>query len=120
MEFIAFRKADLNITAIHNDTLQASFQLIDDSDEPVNLSNYTFSKCQLKENELSNSVLTLFSTGTTSNVDLSQLELGIITLNHPLLNIPAGIYQYDIELRDASTIETIAGGLFIILSDITN
>lgn len=122
MDFIAYRKADLNITAIQNDTLQASFQLIDDDCNPVNLSNYNFAKCQIKESELGSALMTLYSTGNTGStfIDITQLSLGIVTLKSPILAVSAGGYQFDVELRNSTTIETIAGGLFTIIPDITH
>lgn len=117
MEYIAYRKADLDLSVISNDTLNASFQLIDETDQPVNLASYTGASMMVKSDEYSLPILTL--TSSNNSIDLSQLALGIIKLYSPILSLNAGQYLYDVELRNNNTIETIAGGYFNVSFDIT-
>lgn len=109
----------LDLTAIENDTLNFSFQVLDDNSNPVNFSGYTSAKLTVKSNELTSELISFSSTGSTYLIDISARNIGSFTVKCNSLAIPSSTYQYDFEVKNASQRITVMTGKFIVRSNIT-
>ncbi|MFN7654904.1 MAG: hypothetical protein ACK5PC_16805 [Cyclobacteriaceae bacterium] len=121
INIVTYRTAELNFEAIKNDSINLPVQFLDeDTNLPVDLSTYTSAKLQIKESELNSNLLFEFtSTGATNQLLINQLNIGIITLKCPSLNLNGQVYVYDLQLKNNTDVETIAKGQFTIIGDIT-
>ena len=109
---------NLNLSARRNDTFTTTL-LVKESSVAVDLSEYTAAKMQLKENENADAAVTFTNTGSTYNINLSNLATGYVTVSASTLNIVSGSYLYDLELRNTTKTQTVVYGKFHVINDIT-
>jgi hypothetical protein len=112
--------ATKDITVKKGDQLYRNWQITLDG-IAQDLSNYNYAVLQVRETELSDSVLTIYSSGTTYNkIDISNLEAGQIIITCPVSSsISPSTYYYDLELRNTNNniCETIVSGRFSVVAD---
>lgn len=99
------------------DTFYFDFQVLDQDDNAVDLSDYTSAKMQVKKNENATSVLTLTSSGGT--IDISNLDSGQIVLSASTSSVVANTYYYDLELSNTNFIQTVMSGKMFVDNDYT-
>lgn len=112
------RCADVQFNLVRGDTLYFNFQVQDSAGNGVDLSAYDFAKMQLRENEYSEPVLTLTSTGGT--IDISNISAGQIIINTQTNTVDSTNYYYDFELSNDEIIETVMTGKVIFKNDYTS
>lgn len=110
-------KVDLDITCMRRDTFSLDMDWTDSSSTPIDLTQYTF-KSQVRQSQTSSTALLTFS-----DSDFTKDASGNLTMTKAAsdMDIAAGNYYYDIQATKTSdsTVQTWAGGLFIIQQDIT-
>jgi hypothetical protein len=112
------RCADVQFSIVRGDTFYYNLQVQDQDLNGIDLSEYTSAKMQVRENEYSNPVLTLSSSGNT--IDISNLVAGQIILNAQTSSIiNANHYYYDLQLSNNTKVETVMKGKFIVIQDVT-
>jgi len=109
---------NLNLQARRNDTFTTTIT-VKENGSVVDLSSYTSAKMQLKETELSDSVATFANTGTSYNINISNLSIGEIAVSASTLQVLPNTYIYDLELRNSTQTETIVYGKFYVVDDVT-
>ena len=103
-----------NIIIDQGSTFATSINLADDSDNPLDLTNFTAAAQMRKHYTSSNS--TSFTVTTGGNTGILTLALSANTT----ANIVAGRYMYDVELTDASNnIARVVEGIVTINPNIT-
>lgn len=110
-------KETLNITCMKNDTFVLDMDWRDSSDNPIDLTAYTF-KAQVKRAKGSaESILTF------ADSDFTKDASGNLTMSKAAsdMNLEAGVYYYDMQTTKIadSTVSTWLGGTFTIQSDVT-
>jgi hypothetical protein len=112
------RCADVQFSIVRGDTFYYNLQVQDQGGNGVDLSTYTSAKMQVRENEYSDPVLTLSSSGGT--IDISNIGAGQIILNSPTESVTnANHYYFDLQLSNNNIIETVMSGKFIFKQDVT-
>ncbi len=110
-------KEELNITCMRNDTFKLNMNWVDSSSNPINLTQYTF-KCEVKTSSVAPTAVLTFN-----DVDFIRDDSGNLLMEKAAgaMDISAGNYYYDIQAKKTSdsTVQTWAGGLFIVQQDIT-
>lgn len=87
----------------------------------VDLSEFTFARMQIRENELSTTSLIEFSsTGLTNTINLSNKANGQLIISGDISSLPVNEYRYDIELSNSELIRTIGQGRLIISNQISS
>jgi len=120
MDIFINHTATLDLTAIRNDSLDYTFELLDEENNAVNFSAYTGAKMSLKTDEYSTAVVTFTSTGATYQIDMSQKADGKIrVVANNTTAISTGVYLYDLELYSTTIRETIVQGKITVVPDIT-
>jgi len=110
-------KETLNITCMKNDTFTLDMDWRDASDNPIDLTAYTF-KAQVKKSKGSSESILTFA-----DSDFTKDASGNLTMSKSadLMDIEAGVYYYDMQTTKISdsTISTWLGGRFTIQEDVT-
>ena len=110
-------KVSLDITCMRKDTFSLDMDWTDSNTNPIDLTAYTF-KSQVRQTETSSTALLTFS-----DSDFTKDASGNLTMTKAAsdMDIAAGNYYYDIQATKTSdsTVQTWAGGLFIVQQDIT-
>jgi D-Tyr-tRNAtyr deacylase len=110
-------KETLNITCMKNDSFVLDMDWKDASDNPIDLTAYTF-KAQVKRAKGSNdSILTFLDSDFTKDAS-GNLTM---TKSSAEMDLEAGVYYYDMQTTKTSdgTVSTWLGGTFTIQSDVT-
>ena len=110
-------KETLNITCMKNDTFNLDMDWKDASDNPIDLTAYTF-KAQVKRSQASDDSILTFE-----DSDFTKDASGNLTMTKSAaqMNLEAGVYYYDMQTTKISdgTISTWLGGRFTIQEDVT-
>ena len=110
-------KETLNITCMKNDSFVLDMDWKDASDNPIDLTAYTF-KAQVKRAKASNDSILTFS-----DSDFTKDASGNLTMTKSAaeMHIEAGVYYYDLQTTKTLTgaISTWLGGTFTIQEDVT-
>lgn len=110
-------KVSLDVTCMRRDTFSLDMDWTDSNTNPIDLTAYTF-KSQVKQLETSSTALITFD-----DSDFTKDADGNLTMSKSAsdMDISAGTYYYDIQATKTSdsTVETWAGGLFIVQQDVT-
>ena len=110
-------KETLNITCMKNDTFNLDMDWKDASDNPIDLTAYTF-KAQVKRAKGSNDSILTFA-----DSDFTKDASGNLTMTKSSaeMDLEAGVYYYDMQTTKIadSTVSTWLGGTFTIQSDVT-
>ena len=108
----------IDLEARKGDIFNFPFVVLDDLEQPVDLSLYTSAKMSIRTNENStNPVYSFTSTGGTINVD--GMGSGSFIVDCDELTIDAGSYLYDFEVRTSTRRLTVLSGKFIVTADVT-
>ena len=110
-------KETLNITCMKNDSFVLDMDWKDASDNPIDLTAYTF-KAQVKRAKGSNdSILTFLDSDFTKDAS-GNLTM---TKSSAEMDLEAGVYYYDMQTTKTAdgTVSTWLGGTFTIQSDVT-
>ena len=110
-------KETLNITCMKNDTFNLDMDWKDASENPIDLTAYTF-KAQVKRSKGSaDSILTF------DDSDFTKDASGNLTMtkSSAQMDLEAGVYFYDMQTTKTAdgTIATWLGGRFTIQEDVT-
>lgn len=101
-----------NLVIDQGSTFASSIDILDDNDEPVDLSNYT-ARGQIRKHYTSSNSVSFTTT-------LSNGSLVISLTANQTANIIAGRYVYDLELVDpANTVVRILEGIVTITPEVT-
>lgn len=101
-----------NLVIDQGSTFASSIDILDENDEPVNLTNYT-ARGQIRKHYTSNNSVSFTTT-------LSNGSLVISLTANQTANIVAGRYVYDLELVDpANTVVRILEGIVTITPEVT-
>ena len=101
-----------NLVIDQGSTFASSIDILDDNDEPVDLSNYT-ARGQIRKHYTSSNSVSFTTT-------LSNGSLVISLTANQTANIVAGRYVYDLELVDpANTVVRILEGIVTITPEVT-
>ena len=110
-------KETLNITCMKNDTFNLDMDWRDASDNPIDLTAYTF-KAQVKRSKASNDSILTFA-----DSDFTKDASGNLTMTKSSaeMDLEAGVYFYDMQTTKISdsSVATWLGGTFTIQSDVT-
>ena len=110
-------KETLNITCMKNDTFNLDMDWKDASDNPIDLTAYTF-KAQVKRSQASDDSILTFE-----DSDFTKDASGNLTMTKSAaeMNIEASVYYYDLQTTKTVTgaISTWLGGRFTIQEDVT-
>ena len=110
-------KETLNITCMKNDSFVLDMDWKDASDNPIDLTAYTF-KAQVKRAKASNDSILTFS-----DSDFTKDASGNLTMTKSAaeMDVEAGVYYYDLQTTKTLTgaISTWLGGTFTIQEDVT-
>ncbi len=108
----------LNITALRGDTFKEyPFEILINT-LPLDLTDAVI-KMDIKKDACSLPALTLTSVND-NGITITDDVNGRFKINEQIINIPAGNYQYDIQITLADlTVHTWVGGLFQIINTIT-
>ena len=110
-------KETLNITCMKNDTFNLDMDWKDASDNPIDLTAYTF-KAQVKRSQASDDSILTFE-----DSDFTKDASGNLTMSKSAaqMDLEAGVYYYDMQTTKISdgTISTWLGGRFTIQEDVT-
>jgi hypothetical protein len=110
----------IDLEAKRNDQFYFPFQVLDDNSSPVDYSVFTSAKLSLKQSENSTDALLSFtSTGATNTIDVSGKGQGNFIVQCDQLNIEAGTYLYDFEVRTSTKRVTPLSGKITVTQDIT-
>ena len=110
-------KETLNITCMKNDSFVLDMDWKDASDNPIDLTAYTF-KAQVKRAKGSNDSILTFA-----DSDFTKDASGNLTMTKSSaeMDLEAGVYYYDMQTTKTAdgTVSTWLGGTFTIQSDVT-
>ena len=110
-------KVSLDVTCMRKDTFSLDMDWTDSNTNPIDLTAYTF-KAQVRQTQTSASALLTFD-----DSDFTKDASGNLTMEKSAsdMSISAGNYFWDLQATKTSdsSVETWAGGLFIIQQDIT-
>ncbi len=120
------KTANVNFARKRGDSFYYGFQVsVLDKDtltkQPVDLSLYDVAKMKVRQYEYSPSLLEFTSTGDTNTIDISNSNVGIISISGAPLTLNVGHYLYDLELSSSASgiTETVIAGKFIIENETT-
>lgn len=100
------------------DSFATQFQVVDDDDQPVDITGHTFVMTVDPEPNPPNATNNLFQLSGT--IDVAASGLFSVAPSEANTNVALDVYYYDIEMTDpATTKRTIAKGKFTISGDIT-
>jgi hypothetical protein len=122
---VNFKRAYYPIEVTRHDSLNESWQIVDDeTEEPIDLSEFTAGKSQARLTEDSSTVVIEFhSSGSTAGpiflLDISQSSLGILRLAANIIDVEPLEYVYDVELTNSTDKKTATFGPFSVLPDVT-
>ena len=110
-------KETLNITCMKNDSFVLDMDWKDASDNPIDLTAYTF-KAQVKRAKGSNDSILTFEDGDFTKDASGNLTM---TKSSAEMDLEAGVYYYDMQTTKTAdgTVSTWLGGTFTIQSDVT-
>lgn len=108
----------LNIQALRGDTFKEyPFEILIDN-VALNLTSAVI-KMDIKKDACSLPTLTLTSV-SNNGITITDAVNGEFKINQQIISIPAGNYQYDIQITLANgTVNTWVGGLFQVINTIT-
>jgi hypothetical protein len=113
----------LNFETIKGDTFnEVPFEVLrridPDTTEPINLSGAVI-RMQLRKEPCAVAVLS-FTTVANAGLTITNGVNGLFKINEQIINIQAGRYYYDIEIRFSdNTVKTWVSGYFTVKNDIT-
>jgi len=108
----------LNIQALRGDTFKEyPFEILINSD-PLDLTDAVI-KMDVKKDACGIPLLSLSSV-MDNGITITDAVSGLFKINEQIINIPAGNYQYDIQITlENGTVNTWVGGLFQVINTIT-
>ena len=110
-------KETLNITCMRNDTFNLDMDWTDASDNPIDLTAYTF-KAQVKRSKASNESILTFA-----DSDFTKDASGNLTMTKSSteMDLESSVYYYDMQTTNIATgdVATWLGGTFTIQEDVT-
>jgi hypothetical protein len=118
MDFRVSKTSNANLYFTNGDSFSFNF-IVKYDDQAIDLSQYTKAKMQIKANEFGAALLTFTNTGSTYNIDISNLPQGQIIITAPSLLLDNGSYLYDLQLYNNNTIETIMSGIITLENQVT-
>jgi hypothetical protein len=117
------RTAIQDIKIVESDTFYFPFQYQIQSGSSwygVSLSEFTFARMQIRDDENSSAALIEFtSTGSTNTIDLTGKATGYLIIEGDISSLSANEYRYDLEVSNSGFTQTIAAGRLIITDEIS-
>jgi len=108
----------VNLQAVQGDNWMWTATFVDDEDLPIDLTVYSDVQMQIRKKPGSTVIADAFLTGNDFSIigdDNNILSLDVCELPSDV----TGVYQFDVELHNAGSVETVIRGTVNILPEIT-
>lgn len=104
---------------LENDLVNFPFQVLGDDNNPVSFSGFTAAKMTIRNNELTSEIISFTSTGSTYQIDISNMATGTFVIKCNSFQVASGSYLYDFEVSNATQKQFIMAGKIIVKQNLT-